>query len=220
MVGSADDVGGAGDGFPGGGIADKRLTRRTVPLVESVDAHRRHMRQVVLDATAAVVAEHGLDGLTMARIAARAGVAEVRLRRHFGDLDAIMRAWHDRQLGAHLAFVADAGDQIDGVMRRLDAVLRAYAAIMHQTHEHRATDRWAELHQDEHHVHARRHLLDLIRSLLTEGVATGEIRDDVPADDLADYCVRTLFDAGDHSSAAAVRQLVTETMAQLQPGEG
>ncbi|MFL6121539.1 TetR/AcrR family transcriptional regulator [Actinophytocola sp.] len=184
---------------------------------ESVETHRRDIREAILDATAAVVAEHGLNAVTMPAIAAKAGMAKARLYTHFSDLEAIMRAWHDRQIANHLAYLDDVAEQSGAVMQRLGAVLRAYAAIVHQTHEHHATERGASLHRGEGLVDARRQLHDQIRVLISEGARSGEIRDDVTPDELAEHCLRTLSTAGGHSSTAAIRHLIAATLAQLQP---
>jgi AcrR family transcriptional regulator len=186
------------------------------PRVESVEAHRHDRREAILAAAAAGVAEHGLHAVTMSRIAAKAGVAEAKLCRYFSDLEALMRAWHDRQVDNHLGYLDDIGGQPGAVTQRLDAVLRAYAAVVHQTHEHRTTDRGMSLHRDEDLVHARQHLHGLVRDLLAEGARSGDIRDDVTPDELAGQCLQSLSMAGAHSSAVAIRHLVTATLAQLR----
>ena len=55
------------------------------------------------------------------------------------------------------------------------------------------------------------------RGLLIESAAGGDIRDDVSPDELAGYCLHALDAAGDLRSMAAVRRLVTVTLAGLQP---
>jgi AcrR family transcriptional regulator len=152
----------------------------------------------------------------MSRIAARAGVAEVRLYRYFSDLDAVTRAWHDRQIANHLAYLDDVGNEAAAVIQRLDAVFRAYAAIVQQTHQYHTTELGASLHRTEGLVHARRHLHDVIRNLLVEGVKCGEIRDDIAPDELADYCLHALSSAGGHTSTVAIRQLVAATLSRLR----
>lgn len=185
--------------------------------VESVGTRGRDVREVILDATAAVVAEYGLDAVTMPAIARKAGMAQARLCGYFSDLDAIMRAWHDRQVTNHLAYLEDVTGQSGPVMRRLDAVLRAYAAIVDQTHGHHVTERGASLHRDERLVHARRHLHELIRALIAEGAASGDLRDDITPDDLAERCLHNLSTAGGHPATATVRNVVAETLAGLRP---
>jgi len=57
----------------------------------------------------------------------------------------------------------------------------------------------------------------MIRDLLTEGAAVGDVRDDVSPDELASYCLHALTAAGSLPSKAAVRRLVVVTLAGLHP---
>ncbi|WP_353682362.1 hypothetical protein [Mesorhizobium sp.] len=56
-----------------------------------------------------------------------------------------------------------------------------------------------------------------MRDLLAEGAATGDLRDDVAPDELATYCLHALTAASSLPSKAAVRRLVTVTLAGLKP---
>jgi Transcriptional regulator SbtR-like, C-terminal domain len=56
-----------------------------------------------------------------------------------------------------------------------------------------------------------------IRDLLTQGVRAGDVRDDVPADELASYCLHALQAGSSLPSKTAVRRLVTVTLAGLRP---
>jgi hypothetical protein len=93
-------------------------------------------------------------------------------------------------------------------------VLEAYALIQHQRH---TTELAALLHRDEHVARAQQHLTDIIRDLLTEGTQTGDIRDDVAPKELASYCLYALAAASSLPTEAAVRRLVTVTLAGLRP---
>ncbi|MFE7217007.1 hypothetical protein ACFU93_45960 [Streptomyces sp. NPDC057611] len=53
--------------------------------------------------------------------------------------------------------------------------------------------------------------------MLIEEVQAGEVRDDVEPDELAGYCLHALAGAGGLTSKAAVRRLVTVTLAGLRP---
>jgi hypothetical protein len=57
----------------------------------------------------------------------------------------------------------------------------------------------------------------MIRVLLTEAAETGVVRDDVTPDELASYCLHALAGASRQRSKAAVRRLVTVTLAGLRP---
>jgi len=184
---------------------------------ETIEAHRREVRAAVLDTTAGLVAEHGLRAVTMSRIAEETGIGRATLYKYFPDLDAILVAWHERQITAHLAHLAQVRDRAGDPGERLHAVLEAYATISHEAHGHHDTELGAFLHRDEQVALAQRQLRDMIRDLLIEGAASGQLRDDVPPDELASYCLHALAAAGTLPSRSAVRRLVTVTMAALRP---
>jgi hypothetical protein len=56
----------------------------------------------------------------------------------------------------------------------------------------------------------------MIQDLIVAAAKTGTVRDDVPPDELASYCVHALGGAGAHRSKAAVRRLVSVTMDALR----
>jgi AcrR family transcriptional regulator len=169
----------------------------------------------VLDAVSVLVSERGLAGVTVAGVAERSGVDQTILGKYFGGVEAMLREWHDRQVGNHLAYLADSGDEHGDPMVRLERVLRSYAAMLHQTAEHRTTELGAWLHRDEHLHHAREQLHALIHSLVAEGAAAGIVRDDVAPEILADSCIRAMSTATDLRSATAVRELVADTLGDL-----
>ncbi|MGH3052098.1 MAG: TetR/AcrR family transcriptional regulator [Gaiellaceae bacterium] len=181
---------------------------------ETIEAHRRAVRDTTLDTTAALVAKHGLRSATMSQIAEETGIGRATLYKYFPDVESILVAWHERQIGAHLEELAQLRDEAGGAGDRLEAVLEAYALIRH---EHHGGDLAALLHQGEHVARAQDHLRDFIRDLLKEAAKTGSVRDDVPSDELANYCLHALTAASTLPSKAAVRRLVTVTLAGLRP---
>lgn len=96
-------------------------------------------------------------------------------------------------------------------------MLEAFALIAHQSHGHHDAELTAFLHRDEKVPRARQRLRDMIRDLLIEGGQTGDLRDDVPSDELVSYCLHALGAASSLSSKAAVRRLVAVTLAGLRP---
>ncbi len=181
---------------------------------DTIEQHRRAVRDATIDATAALVAEHGLSAATMSGIAEKTGIGRATLYKYFPDVEAILLAWHERQITAHLAHLTEARDHARTPDERLPAVLRAYAVLARQPHD---PDLTALLHRDEHASRARRHLHELLCDLLTDGVRAGRIRSDVPVEELARYCVHALAAAGELRSTAAVRRLVSVTLAGLRP---
>jgi AcrR family transcriptional regulator len=183
----------------------------------TIEAHRREVRDAILDSAAALVAEHGLRSVTMSQIAEQAGIGRATLYKYFSDVEAILLAWHERQIAGHLDYLAEVRDQAGGVGERLEAVLEAYALISHESHGHHNTELAAFLHRDEQVAGAQRQLRNMIRDLLTEGAESGDLRDDVAPDELASYCLHALTAARSLPSKAAVRRLVTVTLAGMRP---
>jgi len=180
---------------------------------ETIEEHRRAVYDATLDTTAALVHEHGL-AVTMSKIAAETGIGRATLYKYFPDVEAILVAWHERQISRHLRQLAAARDQAVGPGQQLEAVLTMYALIQHEHHD---TELAALLHRGEHIMRARQQLHDFITGLITEGAAAGNIRHDIPPTELAAYCLHALTAAGGVPSQAAVQRLVAVTLAGLRP---
>src|ERR671931_1365875 len=97
----------------------------------TIHAHRREVHDAILDTTAALVAEHGLWSVTMSQIAEATGIGRATLYKYFPDVEAILVAWHERQVTGHLEHLADVRDGAGDAGRRLEAVLEAYALMTH-----------------------------------------------------------------------------------------
>ena len=192
---------------------------RVVPKLwnETIEAHRREVRNAVLDTAAALVADRGLLSVTMSRIAEKTGIGRATLYKYFPDVEAILLAWHERQISGHLQYLAEVRDQAGDPSKQLEAVLEAYSLISHERLGRHDTELGAFLHRDEQIAAAQQQLRDMIRDLLAEAANTGHLRDDVPPDELASYCLHALAAASSLPSKAAVRRLVTVTLAGLRP---
>ena len=151
----------------------------------------------------------------MSQIAEATGIGRATLYKYFSGVEAILLAWHERQIAGHLEQLAEVRDRAGDAADRLEAVLVAYALISHESHGHHDAGLAAFLHRDEHVARAQQQLHDMIRDLLTEGAETGDLRDDVAPDELASYCLHALTAASSLPSKAAVRRLVTVTLAGL-----
>ncbi|NGY61283.1 TetR/AcrR family transcriptional regulator [Lentzea sp. NEAU-D13] len=181
---------------------------------DTVDEHRREVRDAVLDATAQLVHEQGLRAVTMSEIAAKAGIGRATLYKYFADVETILFAWHERQIVAHLAELARVRDQAE---EPLLAVLEAYAHITGGSRQHHHGGELASiLHRDHRLAHAHRQLHQMVCELITVEVRAGRVRRDVAPEELAQYCLHALGAAGELSSKAAVSRLVSVTMAGLR----
>ncbi|MDP2342720.1 MAG: TetR/AcrR family transcriptional regulator [Deltaproteobacteria bacterium] len=181
---------------------------------DTLDSHRRAVRDAILETTAALVMKHGLASVSMSQIAQDTGIGRATLYKYFPDIEAILVAWHEDHVTAHLEQLAEVRDRVGDASERLEAVLHAWAFICHE--HHGSNELVALVHRGEHVAHAQQHLSDFIRDLVAEGAQAGELRDDVAADELATYCLHALAAASSLPSKASVRRLVTVTLAGLR----
>jgi AcrR family transcriptional regulator len=184
---------------------------------ETIEEHRREVREAILHNTVALVAEHGLLSVTMSQIAGETGIGRATLYKYFPDVEAILLAWHERQINGHLGYLAEIREQAGDAGERLEAVLEAYALISHETRGHRDSELAALLHRDEQVARAEQQLRRMIRDLITEAQNSGDVRDDVGPNELASYCLHAITAASSLPSKAAALRLVTVTLAGLHP---
>jgi AcrR family transcriptional regulator len=180
---------------------------------DTIKAHRRAVHDATLDTAAALVAEHGLAAVTMSQIAAQAGIGRATLYKYFPDVEAILAAWHDRQIARHLDYLAGIRDRAGRPGERLEAVLQAYALIQYR---HHGTELAALLHHGERIARAQQQLHGFITDLLAAAVEAGDIRDDIAVGELAQYCLHALTAASSLPSEAAVGRLLTVILAGLR----
>ncbi|MEH1127361.1 TetR/AcrR family transcriptional regulator [Micromonospora sp. CPCC 206061] len=182
----------------------------------TIEAHRSQVRDAILDTTAALVANRGLLAVTMSQIAEATGIGRATLYKYFPDVEAILSAWHERQIAAHLAQLTQIRDQVGDPDARLRAVLEAYAMLSQRGHGQHDSGLVGLLHRDQHVAHAQQQVHGMIRDLLAEAAVAGHVRDDVPAGELATYCLHALTAAGSLPSAQAVHRLVMLTVAAVR----
>ncbi|HKW78007.1 MAG TPA: TetR/AcrR family transcriptional regulator [Candidatus Limnocylindria bacterium] len=213
---------------------------------DTIEGHRREVEHAILDATAALVAEHGPSAVTMSQIADTARIGRATLYKYFPDVEAILDAWHARHVARHLERLTEVRDQYAKPAERLEAVLETYALISyersrgHDAAEHHANPRGEHarrhqapgehahgphateiatlVHRSEHVADAERRLTDFLRDLIRDAAKAGSVRKDVSADELAAYCLHALDAASTLRSKAALPRLVAVTLSALRPG--
>jgi AcrR family transcriptional regulator len=185
---------------------------------ETIETHRREVRDAIIDTTTSLIARHGLRGVTMSQIAEQTGIGRATLYKYFPDVESILVAWHERHVSEHLRLLSELRDRADTAGGQLEVVLQGYALICFDvSHEQPGTDLVALVHQGQHVARAQHQLNHFLRDLLVAGRKAGHVRDDVPADELLSYCLHALAAAGTMPSKPAVRRLVAVTLAGLQP---
>jgi AcrR family transcriptional regulator len=185
--------------------------------IDTIEAHRGEVKQAVLNAAVSLVAQHGLVGVTMSGIAELAGIGRATLYKYFPDIEAILFAWHQREIESHLSRLMTVRDQAEGAEARLEAVLNAYALITFHSRGHGDRELAALVHRDDQVAQAERQLYSMIKGLLSEAV--GIVRQDVSSDELASYCLHALAAAARLRNKAAVSRLVSVTLSGLYATE-
>jgi AcrR family transcriptional regulator len=182
----------------------------------TIEAHRREVRTAVIAATTALVADHGLRGVTMSRIAAEAGIGRATLYKYFPDVETILGEWHQDQVAEHLAQLQAIRSQPGTARDRLTKVLEAFAHMTRAASAHSATpDLVASLHAGDQLSKPETELRELLTRLIDEGIEAGELRDDVPPSELALYCLNAAAGARYAESQAAVRRMLDVAMTGL-----
>ena len=169
-----------------------------------------------MDAAWALVTERGLSAVTMSQIAARAGIGRATLYKYFPDVESILLAWHERHVSDHLAELVEIRDRSEVPGQRLEAVLEVYATIAHRRALH-SSELVTLLHRGKQVGRLQHQISGLIRNLLAEAAAAGEIRTDIAPEELASYCLHALGAASNLKSKAAVQRLVAITLGGLRP---
>ncbi|MEO6398032.1 MAG: TetR/AcrR family transcriptional regulator, partial [Tepidiformaceae bacterium] len=161
---------------------------------------------------------YGLASITMSQIAKETGIGRATLYKYFSSVEAILLAWHERQIGRHLELLVKVRDRETRPGERLAAVLEAYAlfaidqSATSHTHDPHSSGLADALHQRPHAVRAQHDLSAFIRDLLVEAAEAGNVRSDVASEELASYCINALAAATTLSSRAAVLRLVAVTL--------
>lgn len=96
-------------------------------------------------------------------------------------------------------------------------MLEAYALLSRHSRGHQDAGFAELLHRDERIGRAQRQVHEMIRDLVAAAAKAGDVREDVPPDELATYCVHALAGAGTLRSKPSVRRLVSVTLAGLRP---
>lgn len=195
------------------------MYRAGVPKLwsDTIETHRREVRETILKTALGLVAEHGLRSVTMSQIAEQAGIGRATLYKYFSDVEEILVAGHERHVDGHLEHLGKLRDQDGTPAERLVAVLQGYADICHYRERHGTPELGALLHRGEKVARAEGQLHDLFQNLLADAAADGKVRGDVTPDELASFCLHSLTAASVLPSEDAVRRLVAVTLTALLP---
>ncbi|MEV0901624.1 TetR/AcrR family transcriptional regulator [Actinoplanes sp. NPDC049802] len=187
----------------------------------TVEQHRHTVHAAILDATAALITEHGL-AVNMSQIAAQVGIGRATLYKYFPDVQTIVGAWHERQVTAHLDQLTDVAATDRNPGERLRAVLATYLRLS-STGAHPGYDGGPAsqvamaLHSAAHMPAAHQRLHALVTSVITDAAEAGIARTDVPPAELATFCLHALAAANSLPSLDSRERLLEVTWNGLLP---
>ncbi len=148
----------------------------------STDRPRPDTTARITEATFALIAEHGLAGITMSAVASKAGVARQTLYNHFPDVDSILAAamaehHHDdlRALAGMLTTIPTATGRLEHLARHTTVTAAQHGAQPSLHHGLSPAARHAARDYDEQ-------VRGMIRDTLTHGQHTGELAPEIDPD--------------------------------------
>jgi len=139
---------------------------------------RDHVRTAILDAAAAVIAEHG-EAASMADVAEAAGIGRATLYRYFANRDDLLRALTRAAIEDASARLAEADLELVPVPEALARLSRVLVAC--GTKFALITENPLHLDREE----ADRRVGEPLRAVLRRGITDGTLRSDLPVDALA-----------------------------------
>ena len=143
-------------------------------------------RAQIVQETLRLIAEHGLAGASMSRIAEAVGISNAALYRHFDSREDILIAAHDVLIGRVFAWLKSS--QASNVMDRLRDMGDSHAAIFSKDIEGFNAPMFqfiSWIPKDRVHDHVVQRRLEMLRwyaDLVEEGKAQGDIRGDIETD--------------------------------------
>jgi AcrR family transcriptional regulator len=143
----------------------------------------------IIEATVQLLGEHGLQGVTVSRIAAAAGIARGTLYQHFPDREAVLEAalavwgerssaWLTNPSGVDIPerLLNIAATHTTRLPSEYNSFVRPFYQLLASNREPRLTRKITERQQEDFH-----YLVELV----DEGKRQGSIRNDVESEDVA-----------------------------------
>ncbi len=141
-----------------------------------MDEHREQVQRRVFEAFAVLMAEQSYDSITMAKLAAAAGIGRTAIYHHFPDKEAVVVAFASHETSRYLdglrAALADVGDPAERlsvyIRHQLDAGRRFHMGLGSQLYGALSKETVVAIRE---HVAA---VEDVLHEILTAGVAGGQ----------------------------------------------
>lgn len=141
----------------------------------SLHEHREQTRLRLFDALSRLMAEQGFDAITLAQIAAEAGVGRTAVYNHFADKESLLLGFITHETEQYAVTLQKALDDIDDPVERLRVYVRQQVELASSHHvtpgpELRTVlSRGTQQRMREHVVVVER----ILRGILTAGIEAG-----------------------------------------------
>jgi len=153
-------------------------------LGSSLEEHRETTRARVFEAFAELMGEQAYDTITLADVAARAGVGRTALYNHFRDKEAVIVAYATAETDQYIDRLRDALEGAAGPVEAMRTYVHQHIALQGEFHFGFGPELYGFL-SPESLVAIREHVVaveNVVRGILHEGMASGDfIVDDVDA---------------------------------------
>ncbi|QGG40487.1 TetR/AcrR family transcriptional regulator [Aeromicrobium yanjiei] len=141
----------------------------------SLEQHREQTRRRVFEALTALLAERSFDALTMADLAASAGIGRTAIYNHFADKDAVVVAFASEETDRYLERLADALEPATDAADALRIYVAAHLSSSEEFHFGFGPELYAMLSR-ESLAEIREHVVaveSVLRTILEDGRAAG-----------------------------------------------
>lgn len=177
-----EGVGGLSGEFGGGHLP--YITTMPKIIGGSLEQHREQTRRRVFDALSTLLAERSFDALSMADLAAQAGVGRTAIYNHFADKDAVVVAFASAETDRYLARLDAALEQADGPVDAMRVYVAEHVDSSDEFHFGFGPELYGMLSRDSI-AEIREHVVaveSVLRRIIDDGVAAGVfVVDDVTA---------------------------------------
>lgn len=180
----------------------------------TIDDHHAAVRDAILDAAARMVATRGLTGVSMSGVAQGAGIGRATLYKYFPDVEAVLGAWHARQIAGHMVQLERS---LTGAANPLEALRSVLQHMAQARHGHGGAEIALHLHRMGHVHQAHQHLRQRIAGLARDAALAGLVRQDCASELIADLCLSALT-ATEGRTAEDAQRAVDIVLDGLRPG--
>ncbi|MCV7316077.1 TetR/AcrR family transcriptional regulator [Mycolicibacillus parakoreensis] len=141
----------------------------------SVGEHREQIQQRIFDAFATLMAEQSFDAITMARLAAEAGLGRTAIYHHFPSKEAVVVAFASQETSRYITGLTEVLADVDDPVERLRLYIRHQVDAGEKFHMGLGRQLYGALSQEtmgaiRDHVAA---IEAVLREILARGVAAG-----------------------------------------------